>query len=141
MEAPPDTATNRQLPGLYRRAGRLEQARAVLQQGLGPTGNPFEMMVELAELELEPFRRNLAITDEKLRAQPQDEEMRKIRIRLLKEINTRELEICRTKADRYPMDMTHRLELGARLLRAGQIDEAVCELQASRAGLQHTWRE
>jgi tetratricopeptide (TPR) repeat protein len=128
------------LAALYRRADQLEQAREVLQRGLGPTGNPFELTVELADLDIEPFRRNLTITEEKLRTSPQDAELRKIRIRLLKEINTRELDIYRQKADRYPNEMAHRFEVGVRLLRAGQTDEAILELQAARSDPRQRWR-
>ncbi len=137
---PTDAHLYLQLAALYRRAGQLDNARLVLQSGLAPTGRDFRLAVELAEVELEPFRRNLGITEEKLRAQPQDEELRKIRIRLLKEINTRELELFRMKADRYPGDLTHRLELGVRLLRAGQLDEAIVELQAARGDDRLRWR-
>jgi tetratricopeptide (TPR) repeat protein len=137
---PTDAHLYLQLAGLYRRAGQVDNARVVLQGGLGPTGNDFRLAVELAEVELEPFRRNLDITEEKLRVQPQDEGLRKIRIRLLKEINTRELDLHRMRADRYPNEMIHRLELGVRLLRAGQLDEAIVELQKARADEGLRWR-
>jgi tetratricopeptide (TPR) repeat protein len=129
-----------QLANVYRRSGMSEQARAVLQEGLGPTGNPFELAVELADLEAEPFRRNLAITEEKLKATPRDAELHKIRTRLIKEINARELDLFRQKAERYPTEMGNRLELGVRLFRAGQIDGAIVELQAARADPRLRWR-
>ncbi len=141
VEADPTNAnTYLHLAAIYRRADQVERARQVLESGLVPTGNSFELMVELADLDIEPFRRNLVITEEKLRAQPQDEELRKIRIRLLKEINTRELDLFRQKADRYPTEMAHRFELGVRLLRAGQTDEAILELQAARSDPRQRWR-
>jgi tetratricopeptide (TPR) repeat protein len=129
-----------QLAALYRREKRYDQARAVLEQGLGPTGNDFQLTVELAELELEPFRENLALTEQKLKAEPQSEELRKIRVRVLKEINTRELDLIRLKADRFPSDLSHRLEMGIRLLRGGQLDEAIKELQAARADTRLMWK-
>jgi tetratricopeptide (TPR) repeat protein len=128
-----------QLASHYRRSNLMEQARQVLDEGLGPTGNDFELAVEIADLEIEPFRRNLVLTDEKLRTEPA-EELRKIRIRLLKEINTRELDLFRQKAERFPTDVAHRLELGIRLLRAGQTDEAIKELQAARSDPRQRWR-
>jgi tetratricopeptide (TPR) repeat protein len=124
----------------YRRLGQLDQARDVLQQGLAPTGNHFELSTELADVEIEPFRQNLAITEEKVRTTPQDEELRRLRIRLRKEINSRELELFRQKADRYPTELVHRFELGVRLLRAGQTDEAIRELQAARSDPRNHWR-
>jgi len=129
-----------QLANVYRRAGQIEPAREILQQALGPTGNYFEISIELADLDIEPFRRNLILTEDKLRNAPQDEELRKIRIRLLKEINTRELELYRQKSERFPTEMVHRLELGLRLLRAGQTDAAIVELQAARSDPRQRWR-
>jgi tetratricopeptide (TPR) repeat protein len=128
------------LATLYRSLGQLDQAVEVLEEGLGPTGNQFELSVFLAELELEPFRRNLAIAEEKLSLQPNEEELRRIRIRLLKEINTRELDLCRQKADRFPTHSRYRLDLGVRLLRAGQAEEAIRELQVARQDDEQRWR-
>jgi tetratricopeptide (TPR) repeat protein len=129
-----------QLAAVYRRGGEFDKARAVLQEGLGATGNAFELSVQLADLDIEPFRRNLAITEEKLRAKPDDAELRRLRIRLRKEINTRELELHRQKADRYPTEMSHRYEVGVRLLRLGQVDEAIRELQSSRGDPRYRWQ-
>jgi tetratricopeptide (TPR) repeat protein len=123
----------------YRRSGHLDAARDVLQEGLGASGQHYLLTLELLELELEPFRRNLALTEDKMRSEPADD-LRKIRARLLKEINTRELELYRLKAENFPTDLTNRLELGLRLLRAGRIDEAIPELQATRKDARHQWR-
>jgi tetratricopeptide (TPR) repeat protein len=123
----------------YRRAGHLDDARQILQDALGPTGQHYLITTELLELEVEPFRHNLAITDEKLRHEP-DDNLRKLRMRLLKEINARELELYRLKAERFPTDLSHRLELGLRLLRAGRSDEAIPELQQARKDTRHQWR-
>jgi tetratricopeptide (TPR) repeat protein len=143
LEASPTEPTlYLQLAGVYRRHGQDDRARATLQQGLGPTGNHFTLQVELMELDLTPFKKNLEATDaklKKLREQadedddgPTEEELTRARSKLAKEIATREVEILRLKADRYPTDMAHRLALGDRLLKAGQVEEAIKELQQAR---------
>jgi tetratricopeptide (TPR) repeat protein len=129
-----------QLAAVYRRGDDFDKARAVLQEGLAATGNDFELSGQLADLDIEPFRRNLAITEEKLKAAPDSAELRRLRIRLRKEINTRELEQHRQKADRYPTEMSHRYEMGLRLLHIGQIDEAIRELQAARGDPRFRWQ-
>jgi Tfp pilus assembly protein PilF len=129
-----------QLARLHRQAGRLDEAQSVLRRGLGPTGNRFELTTELVELDIEPFRHNLAIVEEKLKAQPADAGLREIRERLLKEINTRELELYRRQADRFPRNQTFRFELGVRLLRAGQMDEGIEELEEVEAESGHYWQ-
>jgi tetratricopeptide (TPR) repeat protein len=129
-----------QLAAVYRRNGALDQARTALQEGLGPTGNAFELIAEMTDLEIEPFRQNLALTEERYKVHPDDEELRTLRIRLRKEINTRELDLHRRKAERFPTEMSHRYEVGVRLLRAGQIDEAIQELQAARGDPRLRWQ-
>ncbi len=128
------------LAARYRRSDRFDEACAILTQGLARTGNDFHLAVELADLEVEPFRQNLAIAEARLREQPEDEELYRLRIRLLKEINTRELYLYRQKAERYPTELGYRYEFGLRLLRAGQLDEAILELQAARADPRYQWR-
>ena len=148
---PNDPLPYLQLAAVYSRSGRYDEARNVLASGLGPTGQHFQIRIELMELDLEPFRRNLAIAEERLEQlvasrdpeaemTPQEEELRRIRLKLLKEINARELEIYRIKADRFPNDMSHRVELGLRLLRAGQVEEAITELQQARKDPRVQWR-
>jgi tetratricopeptide (TPR) repeat protein len=137
---PANASPHLQLAGLYRRAGKIDEAREVLQKALIPTANSFEVSLELADLEIEPFRRNLAISEEKLKSKPEDEQLERISRRLQREILSRELDLYRRKADRYPTEMVHRLELGVRLLRMGQTDSAITELQAARSDPRQRWR-
>jgi tetratricopeptide (TPR) repeat protein len=129
-----------ELARVYRKGDNLEQAHAVLREGLGATGASFALATELADLEIEPFRRNLALAERQLEARPDDPELRKVRVRLRKEVNTRELELFRRKADRQPGELIYRYEVGVRLLRAGQLDEAIQALQASRADARLRWQ-
>jgi tetratricopeptide (TPR) repeat protein len=141
IRADPRNANNYlQLAGIFRRAGKLDLARDLLEHALGPTGNHFDLTTQLAEMDIEPFHRNLAIVEEKLRSDAGNDELRALRIKLLKEINTRELELFRLKSDRYPAEKGFRFELGVRLLRAGQVEEAIRELQAVRNDPRHYWR-
>lgn len=133
-----------QLAAIYRRHGEDDRSKATLQQGLGPTGNHFSLHVEMMDLDLLPFRKNLDATDARLAKLaaagpdaddddgPSKEELVAARAKLQKEILSREAELLRVKADRFPADMSHRLELGARLLRLDKIDEAIAELQQAR---------
>src|SRR5262245_24275488 len=128
-----------ELANHYRRAGHPDAARTVLQEGLGPTGQHYLLTIAILEADLEPFRRNLELTEERLEEES-THDLRKIRARLLKEINARELELYRLKAEYNPNDLTHRVELGLRLLRGGKTDEAIPELQAARKDARTQWR-
>jgi tetratricopeptide (TPR) repeat protein len=89
------------LASVYRRADQREQARTVLVEALGATGNHFDIVAELADLDIETFRRDLAVADEKLKKKPNDAALQDLRGNLLKEINARELELYR----RRPIDI------------------------------------
>lgn len=129
-----------QLAAFHRKHHRDDDALAVLKEGLGPTGNDFDIQVAIAELELEPFRKDLAVTEEKLKTSVGDDDLRTIRGRLVKELNSRELDLYRLKSDRHPTDLGLRLELGLRLMRAGQSEEAIGELQQVRKDQRHLGR-
>ncbi len=129
---PGSAAAYLQLATYYRRGDQLENARAVLMQGLPATANSFEIALELLELDIEPFRRDLAVAEEKLLDNPESAELQRIRAGLFKEINSRELDYYRQRADRFPTDVSARFEMAVRLLRSGQGDEAIRELQAIR---------
>jgi Flp pilus assembly protein TadD len=146
-----------QLANVYRKHLKLDRARAALQQGLGPTGNAFQLQLELMDLDLTPLRKNLEETESRLRKardrskqtederEQDDEELSErdliqLRAKQVKEINTREIEIYRMKADRFPTEMHHIIELGTRLLKADLIDEAIAELQKARRDEKVKWK-
>jgi tetratricopeptide (TPR) repeat protein len=148
-----------QLAAVYRKGGQYDRARAVLQQGLGPTGNAFQIQLELMELDLAPVRKNLEHAEARLKKlkekkalaadedAPSDNgeemseaELTALRAKLLKEVNAREIDAFRVKAERFPNDLAHRIALGERLLKADRVDEAIAELQQARRDERIKWR-
>jgi tetratricopeptide (TPR) repeat protein len=125
------------LAQLYRRADKFDKARETLAQGLGATGNHFNLALELADLEIEPFRRDFAIAQQMLRHDPNNADLHKVRQRLEREINARELNYFRQRVERFPTDTSSRFEMSLRLMRVGQLDEAIKELQALRSDPRH----
>jgi tetratricopeptide (TPR) repeat protein len=124
----------------YRKLGQLDKVRSTLEEALGPTGNDFEIASEIAQLDIEDFRRNLAVAENKLRENTSDEKLKAIVIKQKKEINARELELYRQRSERYPTNKNFSYELGVRLLRAGQIDEAIGEFQGVRGDPKLHWK-
>lgn len=142
-----------QLANTYRKSGQDDRARAALQQGLGPTGNAFQLQLALMELDVLPVRKNIEHTEAKIRKlreknhdddgdeEPLSEtELLALRAKLLKELNSREIDILRTKADRFPNEINHRLELGTKLMKADLFDEAIAELQQARRDERLKWK-
>jgi Flp pilus assembly protein TadD len=147
-----------QLAGVYRKYNQGDRARAVLQQGLGPTGNAFQLQLELMDIDLLPYRKRLDQTESRLRkikdkSRTEEEEKSEeeeddlserelvhLRSKLVKEINNREIAIFRVKADRFPTEVNHNIELGTRLLKADLVDEAIAELQKARRDERLKWK-
>jgi tetratricopeptide (TPR) repeat protein len=133
-----------QLAALYKKASEFDRAKATLTRGLGPTGQHHSIMMELNELELVPFRKQLDAVEAKIKTlkatpaddhdpnEPDEQDLVKQRHKLMKEINTREIEITRARADRNPTDLSHRLELGRKLMQAELVDQAIAELQQAK---------
>lgn len=126
-----------QLASYYRRHDQFDRARAILSEGLGPTGNHFDLAQELLDLEIEPLRRDLAVAEEELRKQPKKADLLQVKGRLEKEIGSRELDLYRRRVDRVPTDSVARFEMSLRLIRIGQVDEAIRELQGLRSDPRH----
>ena len=148
-----------QLATAHRKYGQDDRARAALQQGLGPTGNAFQIQLALMDLDLVPIQKGLEQVEGKLKKLKErarrieadedleeneeplsEEELRKRRSRLIKELNSREIAIYRMRADRYPNEVQHRLELGARLLKADLTEEAIAELQQAKRDEKIKWK-
>jgi tetratricopeptide (TPR) repeat protein len=129
-----------ELAEVYRRAGRLDLARAVLQEGLRATRQAFDIGLALAQLDIESFRQDLAIGEQKLAEDPANAALQAVRSRLLQEINTREIGLYQHRVDRFPGEMGHRFELGIRLLKGGQFDEALAAFEAVKADERYRWR-
>ena len=129
-----------QLGQLYRRNDMSDRARDIFQKGLAAVGQHFEIGLELSDLAIDPFRKDLAITEEKLREDPGNADLKSKRDAQAKEINTRELVFWRTKSDRFPTDTTARFEMSVRLYQAGQPEAAIQEFQKLRTDPKHRVR-
>ena len=139
-ETPSSAQTYLSLIQLYRRNDFHDKAREVVKRGLAATNNNFDLALEASDLETDSFRRDLAMCEEKLRANPKDAALAVTRTKLLKDISTRELAFFRQKSDRYPTDQQARFEMAVRLYKVGQYDEAIAELQKVRTDPKHKTR-
>jgi tetratricopeptide (TPR) repeat protein len=139
-EQPANPLSYLQLGQLYRRNDMPDKAREIFEKAIAAVGQNFEIGLELSDLAIDPFRKDLAITEEKLREEPDNADLKSKRDAQAKEINTRELAFWRTKSDRYPTDTTPRFEMAVRLYHAGQPEAAINEFQKLRTDPKHKVR-
>jgi tetratricopeptide (TPR) repeat protein len=121
-----------QMFSILRQAKQHEEAQRCLEEGLAATGGHFELQFALAELQTDLVRENLRLAQARRRAEPEVQKWLDLEQQLERELLRREADLFRCKADRFPNDLSHRLELGIRLYKLGQLDEAITELQAAR---------
>ena len=129
-----------QLATLEKRQGRYAEARAILEEGVGATGNATPVAVALSDLEIEVVRRGMSQTERQLVGAPQDEKLLKTLRKLHHKLEALELTSFRRKVELDPADKALRVELGKRLLDAGQVDEAIAELQIARTEQRLYWK-
>lgn len=145
---PTDPHLYLQLAAVYRKGNQPDRARAALEQGLGPTGNDFRLMLELSEMDLDVYKKNLEVADKRLakaeageddgRHSPED--LKRIRNKLAKEIAAREVDAARMRADRFPHDLGYRYELGLLLEQHDMLDEAIVVFQQARKDPRLVWK-
>jgi tetratricopeptide (TPR) repeat protein len=128
------------LVALWRSAGQFDQARDVLREGLRATSQHVDLLMALADLNIEPKRQNLAALEAKIKANPADAGLRSARNALLQDINQDELKMFRQKAKAQPGEVGLHYEVGVRLFRAKQLQEAVKEFQISRDAPRFHWQ-
>jgi tetratricopeptide (TPR) repeat protein len=126
MHVQPETTFDGELARLYQQRGNFTQAG---QLTTPPAGD-----------ELNTFRKDLAITEDKLREEPDSAELQQIRARLVHEIEAREMSLLQERADRFPGELQYRFEFGVRLLKAGQFEAALWAFEQARADERWRWR-
>jgi Tfp pilus assembly protein PilF len=147
-KAPAEPVPYLELATVYSRAGQDDQARDILNKGLQATGSHFQIRIAIMERDLAALRGEFAATERQLRELPpsaeseaeEETELGSLHRRQTNEIAEREIALWRLKADHHPNEMSQRVELGMRLLRAGQIDAAIVELQIARRDKRQQWR-
>lgn len=108
----------------------FEAAEQVMTEGVDATG-AVRATEELEDIQL--HRTRLEIMRAKKRAaakkRPEDIDLYK---RMREELNKRELAVFAARSDRYPGDMKIKFDLGIRLKRVGNYQEAIKEFQQAR---------
>ena len=130
-----------ELSRLYERTGKFSLAQATKDT---PKAQSLAMELQSwsarEQADLDTFRQDAAIAEQKLIQQPENKELQSILARLRHEILAREIEICRQKADLHPGDKGCLLDLGIMLLKAGQFEAALEAFQTCRIDDKLAWR-
>lgn len=121
-----------ELADLHIKEERFEQAVEVLNRGLQASGGAVEMRERLEDAELRRARHQLAIAEKKAKSED-TAEAKALYQQMWTELNNKELEVYRNRSDRYPNNLGFKFELGLRLQRAKNFQEAIKVLQECRS--------
>jgi len=132
LEAEPgDVDTASDLADLLTREERYEEAEAVLNSSLAATGGDVKVREHLEDIRLHRYRHQLAVAEKRANDDPSDEN-KKLADAMRKELNSVELEIYRSRTERYPNNTAFKYEYAVRLKNAKLHNEAIKALQEAR---------
>jgi tetratricopeptide (TPR) repeat protein len=128
---PTDLNNYVELADLHTRADRMQQAEEVLAKALEVSSGDMMVRERHEDAQLRRGRQQLLIA-EKRAASEGTEEAVELAKQMKAELNRLEIDVYRSRVDRYPTNLTFKYELGMRLKQAGQFQEAIQLLQQAR---------
>jgi len=115
------------LADFYRRSKRLEDAQKMLEKAAEITGGDSSVRELAEDVELELLERNLRLARENAEDDTARERVREI----AREMLLREMEVLRTRVDRYPGDLKLKFRLGECFMRDRKFAQAIPLFQQS----------
>jgi Flp pilus assembly protein TadD len=112
------------------------EAEAILKSGLQATGGDLRLREQLEDLQLRRARQNVLVAERRAAEQGTDETKKQAH-QMSAELNRQEIEIYRSRVDRYPTNTGWKYELGIRLKKGGNFNEAIKLLQEARSDPKH----
>lgn len=103
--------------------GRPGEAVQVLTKALGVAGGDLQVQERLESAQLQHMRVQIAVAEKRAAADGGEEATELVK-QLKDQLHRRELEIYSNRVERHPQDVQLKFELGVRLKRVGNIDEA-----------------
>jgi len=128
---PEELSNYLELAELHHRNERFAESEAVLTQALGVAGGDVAIRERLEDTQLHRARQQLAVAEKRAQQEKTDEVV-KLAKTMKAELNRLELEVYRSRTERYPTSEGLKFELAVRLKRAGQFNEAIQSFQDAR---------
>lgn len=121
-----------ELADLHLKDDRFNEAEQVLERALQASGGGnIEIRENLEDVQVRHARHQVAIARKRAEAEKTDEAVGLYQ-QMQTELNSKELEIYRARCERHPANIGYRYELGVRLERAKNFQEAIKVLQEAR---------
>jgi len=131
---PGNTSLYLELADLYLKVEQFDEAEKVFERALAASGGSIDMRERLEDVQLQRARKQVAIAEKRALAEKTDEAVKLVQ-QMKAELNAKELEVYRARCDRYPNNLGYRTELGLRLFKAKNFQEAIKVFQEARGDL------
>jgi tetratricopeptide (TPR) repeat protein len=128
---PADVDTASDLSDLLAREERYTEAEEVLNTSLAASGGDVKVREHLEDVQLHRSRHSVTVAEKRALDDPSDEN-KKLLLDMRRELNKVELEVFRSRSERYPGNTTWKYEYAVRLRRAGNYNEAIKAFQEAR---------
>ena len=121
------------LAELYTAEHRYREAYQTLKKGMEAAGGKdLQLQTLLEDAQVRMVRAQLAIAEKRAASEATAEATDLVR-RFRAELNRQELAVYAARSERFPEDLAVRFELGVRLRREGNYQEAIASFEAARA--------
>lgn len=127
---PDDIGLYLELSDLYTREEQFKKAEEVLERALQASGGELSVRERLEDAQVRTSRQHLTVAEKKA-TQEKTPEAIELYKKMKAQLNSVEMELYRTRAERYPNIPGHKYELGVRLMKGGQFSEAIKALQGA----------
>jgi tetratricopeptide (TPR) repeat protein len=127
---PEDLANYIELADLHTREERHKQAEEVLNRALQVSGGDVAVRERLEDTQLRRGRQQIKIAELKA-AKEKTPEAIELYNKMRAQFNSEEIDIFRSRGERYPTNLGYKFELALRLKKAGQYNEAIKCFQAA----------
>jgi tetratricopeptide (TPR) repeat protein len=129
-KTPDDIGLYLELADMHTREERHKQAEEVLRKALEASGGDVMVRERLEDAQLRTARAQLHVAKAKA-AKDKTPESYALYKKMKKELNSAELDVYRSRSERYPNNLRHKYELALRLKVAGEYQEAIKSFQAA----------
>jgi tetratricopeptide (TPR) repeat protein len=129
---PEEIATYLELADLHTREERYPEAEEVLTRALQVSGGDVGIREKVEDAQLRGARQNLRVAEKSAQEEKTPAAVN-LYNKMRTELNNLELEVYRSRVERYPSQLGYRFELAVRLKRAGQFKEAIPKFQEASA--------
>ncbi|MEX2114507.1 MAG: tetratricopeptide repeat protein [Pirellulales bacterium] len=119
-----------ELADLHTRDENHDKAMEVLKKALEASGGDVMVRERLEDSQLRRARQQVVVAEKKS-AKDKTPEAEKLARKMKVQLNSMELDVYRSRAERYPNNVGLKYELGLRLKRAGEFGEAIKCFQAA----------